>query len=93
MPVERGNALIKALEAKVQEFGQSSLREASASTLVRALKECNVNTMWLQEEPELQNWGSKQEQVEEVMIGDAEFEVCHTLSLVPRGILIVYDSP
>lgn len=49
--------------------------------------------MWLQEEPELQNWGSKQEQVEEVMIGDAEFEVCHTLSLVPRGILIVYDSP
>lgn len=84
--------MIKALEAKVQGLGQSSLREASASTLVRALEECNVNAMWLQEEPELQNWESKQGQVEEVMIGDTEFEVCHTLFLVPRGILIVYDS-
>ena len=83
MPSERGDALIKALEAQVQKLGQSSLREASAAVLVRALEECNTNTMWLQEEPELQDWESRQEHVEEVMIGDTEFEVCHSLSFYP----------
>lgn len=60
----------------MQEFGESSLREASASSLVRALEECNINTMWLQEEPELQNWESRLEQVDGLMIGDTEYEVC-----------------
>ena len=67
--------MVKTLEGKVQELGQSSLREASVPALIKALEECNVNTMWIQEEPELQNWESRPEQIEEVMIGDAEFEV------------------
>lgn len=71
--------MIKTLEAKVQDLGQPSLREASVPALVKALEECNVNTMWLQEEPELQDWESRPEQVEEVMIGDTEFEVRITL--------------
>jgi hypothetical protein len=34
-----------------------------------------MNTMWIQEEPELTGWETRPEQVEEVMIGDVEYEV------------------
>ena len=66
--------MIKALEAKVQELGQPSLRESTVPVLIQALKECKINTMWIQEEPELENWESKEEQVDELMIGDTEYE-------------------
>jgi hypothetical protein len=34
--------------------------------------------MWIQEEPDLADWEKKPEQVEELMIGDTEYEVrCH----------------
>lgn len=82
LPVERGDGLIKTLEAKVKELGQSSLRTSSISVLIQALKECNVNTMWIQEEPELANWETKPEQVEELMIGDTEYEVYCPLSVM-----------
>jgi hypothetical protein len=39
------------------------------------MKDCNVNTMWIQEEEELEGWSTKPEQVEELMIGDTEYEV------------------
>ncbi|KAF7122327.1 hypothetical protein CNMCM5793_000284 [Aspergillus hiratsukae] len=74
LPVERGDALIKTLESKVQELGQESLRHSSVDCLIRALQECNVNTMWIQEDSELQDWENKPEQVEELMIGDTEYE-------------------
>jgi Carboxylesterase type B len=81
LPVERGDGLIKTLEAKVQELGEPSLRESSIPVLIQAQKDCKVNTMWLQEEPELANWESRPEQVEEVMIGDTEYDVRSSLSL------------
>ncbi|RAL01252.1 putative carboxylesterase [Aspergillus ibericus CBS 121593] len=74
LPVERGQGLIKTLEAKVQELGQLSLRQSSMSALIQALKECNVNTMWIQEDEDFQDWEAKPELVEEVMIGDTEYE-------------------
>ncbi|KAJ6099443.1 hypothetical protein N7467_000978 [Penicillium canescens] len=74
LPVEKGDGLIKVLEAKVQELGQPSLRQSSVPILVQALRECNVNTMWIQEEPELAGWETKPEQVDELMIGDTEYE-------------------
>lgn len=84
--------MIKTLEAKVQELGQPSLREASVSALIKALEECNVNTMWLQEEPELQGWESRPEQVKEVMIGDTEFEVRITFTLCKSiFLMIIYN--
>ena len=76
LPVERGQALIKALEVKVQELGQSSLRQSSVPALIQALKECNVNTMWIQEDEDFQGWEAKSELVDELMIGDTEYEVC-----------------
>lgn len=75
LPVERGNGLIQMMEAKVKELGKTSLREASVTVIIQALKECNINTMWLQEEPELEDWETKPEQVDELMIGDTEYEV------------------
>lgn len=75
LPVEKGDGLIKVLEAKVRKLGQPSLRQSSVSVLVQTLRECNVNTMWIQEEPELAGWETKPEQVEELMIGDTEYEV------------------
>lgn len=80
LPAEKGDGLIKGLEAKVQELGQSSLRESSVTVLVQAMRECNVNTMWIQEEAELSDWETKPEQVEEVMIGDVEYEVSKALA-------------
>lgn len=81
LPVERGNGLIKALEAKVQEYGESSLRKASVPALLQALKESNVNTMWIQEDDELKGWETRIEQADEVMIGDTEYEVCFLSTL------------
>lgn len=75
LPVERGDALIKALGERIQALGGKSLREAPVSKIIRTLQDCNVNTMWIQEEPGLQDWQSKPEQVEQVMIGDTEYEV------------------
>ena len=75
LPLEKGDGLIKLLESKVQELGQPSLRQSSVPVLIQALEECNVNTAWIQEEPELEGWEARPEQVEEVMIGDVEYEV------------------
>ncbi len=76
LPVERGNGLIKALETKVQECGELSLRKASVQSLLKALKESNVNTMWIQEDDELKGWETRVEHADEIMIGDTEYEVC-----------------
>lgn len=82
MPAARGEWMVNTLEAKVQELGQPSLREATVPVLIQALGECNVNSMFLQEDSELQDWESTPEHVEEIMIGDTEYEVC-TVSQSP----------
>ncbi|KAG2420509.1 hypothetical protein HFD88_000121 [Aspergillus terreus] len=88
LPLEKGDALIGALEAKVKELGQPSLRESSVPVLIQAMKECNVNTMWIQEEEELEGWSTKPEQVEELMIGDTEYE-----SVIWRNGIETFDGP
>ncbi|KAL2809420.1 Alpha/Beta hydrolase protein [Aspergillus granulosus] len=88
LPVERGDGLIKALEAKVKQAGQPSLREASVASLLQALKESNVNTMWIQEDEELQGWETRLEQVDEMMIGDCEYE-----SVIWRNGIETFDGP
>lgn len=51
------------------------MRSSSVPVLLQALEECKVNTLWIQEEEDLQNWENKPEQVDELMIGDTEYEV------------------
>lgn len=77
LPIERGNGLIQTLEAKVKRLGQSSLRSSSVEALIQVLRDSNINTMWIQEEPELLDWETRPEQVEELLIGDTEYEVYH----------------
>ena len=72
--------MINTLESKVKELGQLCLRDASIPILIQALGECNINSMFLQEDSELQDWESRPEMVEELMIGDTEYEVCMFLS-------------
>lgn len=43
--------------------------------MLQALEQCKVNTLWIQEEEDLEDWETKPEQVEELMIGDTEYEV------------------
>ncbi|KAL4899628.1 hypothetical protein BDW74DRAFT_189010 [Aspergillus multicolor] len=88
LPVERGNGLIKALEAKVQSYGEASLRKASVPSLLQALHESDVNTMWIQEDEELKNWETRPEQVDEIMIGDTEYE-----SVIWRNGIETSDGP
>ncbi|KAK1138692.1 hypothetical protein N8T08_002083 [Aspergillus melleus] len=88
LPVERGDAMIKTLEDTVKGLGETSLREASVSNIIQALQKCNVNTMWIQEDPELEDWQNKPEQVEEVMIGDTEHE-----SVIWRNGIETLDGP
>lgn len=92
LPVEKGDGLIRGLEAKVRELGQTSLRESSVTALVQALRECNVNTMWIQEEPELTGWETRPEQVEEVMIGDVEYEVSKSVDMSSPRTSLIFDS-
>ncbi|KAJ5256843.1 Carboxylesterase type B [Penicillium angulare] len=61
-------------ESKVQELARSSLKSCSVPVLIQALKECNVNTMWIQADADLEDWENRPEQVDELMIGDTEYE-------------------
>ncbi|KAL1971390.1 hypothetical protein VTN77DRAFT_343 [Rasamsonia byssochlamydoides] len=88
MPLELGNGLIKSLEDKVGELEQKSLRECSVGALIRALDELGMNRMWLQEEEELRDWDKKPEQVDELMIGDTEYE-----SVIWRNGIETFDAP
>jgi carboxylesterase type B len=44
------------------------------SILLQQLKENNVNTLWIQEESDLTDWKSGLNDVEELLIGDVEYE-------------------
>jgi carboxylesterase type B len=75
LPITRGNAFLQNLERKVQAKEHRSLRDCSAKALLDGLNEIGIQAMWLQEDEEFDNWDSKVEQVEELMIGDVEYEV------------------
>ena len=74
-PAERGNALIEALTKIVQRERAKSLRDAPAASLLKGLDEMGIKSMWLQAEPALDGWQQRAEQVEELLIGDVEYEV------------------
>lgn len=85
LPVERGKPMIKALADKIQERDHVSLAEAPVEVLLRQLKENNINTMWIQEEPDLENWEQRVNDVPELLIGDVEFEVRITASVLSHS--------
>jgi hypothetical protein len=82
MPHQLGKGILEACEARAQELDGKSLRECSENVFKQILTENNLSRCWMQEEDVLANWENKSEQVDELMIGETEFEVtflspCH----------------
>lgn len=67
--------MLQACEARAQELEGKSLRDCSQKAFKQILTENNLSRCWMQEEDVLANWETKAEQVEDLMIGDTEFEV------------------
>ncbi|OJK04346.1 hypothetical protein ASPACDRAFT_20809 [Aspergillus aculeatus ATCC 16872] len=88
LPLEKGQGLIATLEAKVKDLGQPSLRHASVAAIVQAIEECKMNSFWLQEDESFDGWEATPELVEEVMIGDTEYE-----SVIWRNGIETLDGP
>lgn len=75
MPHQLGKGVLETCEARAQELEGKSLRECSQAAFKQILTENNLSRCWMQEEDILAGWENKQEQVEELMIGETEFEV------------------
>jgi hypothetical protein len=80
LPHDFGKGMLTTLEERAQTLEGKSLRECSIKTFKQILEENNVTRMWLQEDAELDDWGTDTELVEELLIGDTEFEVSRPFS-------------
>lgn len=75
LPVDRGDGFITKINDWLQEKHKTSLEEADVEILLQMLEQNNVNTLWIQEEPDLVGWQERGRQVEGLLIGDVEYEV------------------
>lgn len=75
-PEQRGLALVKSLQEYIKTTTRQSLRSASVESLLTGLRELNINTMWLQTEPGLEEWRTRTGRVKRLFVGDVEYEVC-----------------
>ncbi|EED13170.1 carboxylesterase, putative [Talaromyces stipitatus ATCC 10500] len=97
MPVQLGKGLLEICESRVQELEGKSLRECSQKVFKQMLTENNLSRCWMQEEDVLANWENMPERVDEVMIGETEFESViwrrgiETLS--PSDIISIFTEP
>lgn len=72
--------MIDGLAKKVKENDGRSLKEAPVGSLLKCIEESGIVSVWLQAADGLESWGKKTEDVEELIIGDCEYEVCIKLS-------------
>lgn len=75
-PAERGQGIINGLAQNIQAKYQVSLSEAPIEVLLRQQRDDNINTLFIQEEPDLLGWENRATKVQELLIGDVEYEVC-----------------
>lgn len=73
-PLEKGTSLILGLSAKLSEKHNVSLSEAPVPILLQSLLENNINPLWIQQEPDLLDWKGRVNDVQELLIGDVEYE-------------------
>jgi len=73
-PYERGDGLIATLSQKLQETHNVSLKEAPVPVLLKLLADSNINTLWIQQEPDIAGWETRLTAVDELLIGDCEYE-------------------
>ena len=74
LPEERGAALLATLSEKLKAKHQTSLIDAPVPILLEQLRDSNVNTLWIQQEPDLHGWEDRLNQIEALLIGDVEYE-------------------
>ncbi|GAB7348676.1 hypothetical protein MBLNU459_g7038t1 [Dothideomycetes sp. NU459] len=75
LPAARSQAFpIDPTLKKVQEKGYNSIKEAPVDVVIKSLSEIPVPSVFLQEDTNLQEWQQKTGAIEELMIGDCEFE-------------------
>ncbi|KAF4469114.1 carotenoid oxygenase [Fusarium albosuccineum] len=53
---------------------KDTLHGGSAESLVKALVNCKINSMWIQQEADLDGWEDRSEQVDALMVSDVEYE-------------------
>ncbi|OBT53622.1 hypothetical protein VE04_05340 [Pseudogymnoascus sp. 24MN13] len=73
-PLEKGTSLISSLSASLLERHNVSLSEAPVPILLQSLLENNINPFWIQQEPDLLGWEGRVNDVQELLIGDVEYE-------------------
>lgn len=80
MPRDIGNAWLKRISKDTKTKSALSLRKEFLETLLSQMTEHNVNTLFLQEEPDLEGWNERGIQTKDLLIGDVEYEVCQVHS-------------
>ncbi|POR33557.1 Carboxylic ester hydrolase [Tolypocladium paradoxum] len=70
---DAGDKLISRLSDELTSRGHT-LQDGPAESLVQALVDCGIVSLWLQQEPGLQDWQDRTEQVEALMVSDVEYE-------------------
>lgn len=53
------------------------MHSASADSVVKALENLAVTSMWLQQDSDLEGWEDRTEQVDALLVSDVEYEVSH----------------
>ena len=75
LPLYRGQATVKALENKLKEAGYDSLQDAPVNEILKAQAALTLNSLWLQDDPELSDWQNQTGNAQELLVGDVEYEV------------------
>lgn len=68
------SGIIDPVLANIRAKGYDSLEEAPISALLEAQLEVPILSVFLQQEPELEHWQAKTGEIEELVVGDCEFE-------------------
>ncbi|KAH6867160.1 hypothetical protein B0T10DRAFT_502649, partial [Thelonectria olida] len=72
-PWSAGIGLLARIKTDLASRGDT-LEDGSAESLVQALVNCEISTVWLQQEPSLEKWEEKVGEVDALMISDTEYE-------------------
>ncbi|KAH8171318.1 carboxylesterase family protein [Sarocladium implicatum] len=73
LPLEIAAGLVGRIEADLATRGEQ-LSDAPAASLVQALDNCGITSMFLQQTPELEGWETRSEQVDSLLVSDVEYE-------------------
>jgi hypothetical protein len=76
LPKEKGKAFVDAMVSRIGLTSFEDLCAVPVEVLLKDMSENNVTSLWLQEEAALEKWQNKEENLEALMIGDVEYEVC-----------------